>query len=190
MNFFRSPRALPVRATLASLPLLLGLGISHTALAQMTDVVHLHNGDHVTGEIKELARGQLRFSTNAFGTIYVKWEDVERIESDKRLQVEIINGRQFFGPVQASDARNELAMDVSGDIIKLDLKRIVHIQPIKRTGRFNGNLDNSLSVGFTYASASDVMQWNVNGSTKYRTQKYLVSASYNSFITNNYIKVY
>ena len=44
------------------------------AAAQRTDVVELRNGDEITGEIKELARGKLKFKTDDMGTIYVEWE--------------------------------------------------------------------------------------------------------------------
>ena len=37
--------------------------VASPALAQKTDVVHLENGDDLTGEIKGLDRGRLKYST-------------------------------------------------------------------------------------------------------------------------------
>ena len=155
------------------------------ALAQKTDIVHLKNGDSLTVEVKELVGGKMRLSTEAFGTIYVKWEDVERIVTDKPLQVELIDGRRYFGPPQPSDVRGTLMLDVDGDSVTMDTDQIVYIQPIKGAKGLRGNLDNSLSIGFSYTQASDVMQWHVSASTQYRAEKFLASASYHSMVTNN-----
>ena len=50
---------------------LLGCFQSPSALAQKNDYVYLKNGDRLTVEVKELTRGQMRLSTDAFGTIHV-----------------------------------------------------------------------------------------------------------------------
>jgi len=172
----------------AAPPLLVCLSVwclSPTALAQQTDVVHLKNGDRLTVEVKELVRGQMRLKTDAFGTIYVNWEDVDRIETDKRLQVEILNGRRYFGPAKPGEDSGMLTLDVRGELVTLAADEIVFIQPIKGTKGLRGNLDNSLSIGLSYTQASDVLQWHVSASTEYRTETYLASATYHSMVTNN-----
>jgi len=67
-------------------------------------IVYLKNGDRVTGEIKDLIRGEMRLKTDTFGTIYVKWQDVERIKTDRRLQVEQVSGQRYFGPALADNS--------------------------------------------------------------------------------------
>ena len=47
------------------------LGAAGSALAAKTDVVTLKNGDRITGEVKRLDRGRLRYSTDDMGTIYI-----------------------------------------------------------------------------------------------------------------------
>lgn len=165
--------------------LLAGISQSPSAVAQKTDYVYLKNGDRLTVEVKELSRGQMRLSTNAFGTIYVKWEDVERIETSKRLQIELVNGRRFFGPAQVSKEPGVVALQVDGEVLSFDNDRIVRIQPIKGFRGLQGNLDNTLSLGLSYTQASDVLQWNVSASTRYQTEKFVAAASYNSMITRN-----
>jgi hypothetical protein len=161
------------------------LTVSAPVLAQKTDLIFLHNGDRVTGEIKELQRGELRVTTNAFGTLYVNWEDVERIASDKRIQVEMVDGARYYGPASASEEPDVVSLNIAGAAVNLDLNQIVHLIPIKENRTFSGNLDNSLSIGFTYSRASDVLQWNVNASSKYRAEKYLASLTFDSMVTNN-----
>lgn len=160
------------------------LFFSPAAFAQKTDVVHLKNGDYVTAEIKELSRGEMRLSTDAFGTIYVKWEDVDHVESSKRLQVEMIDGQRFFARIHPEQESGKLNLSVSGEKFELDMEQVVYAQSIKGEDH-PGNWDNSLSVGFTFAKASDVTQWNVSASTSYKTEKYSATASYDSLITEN-----
>ena len=165
--------------------LIVTIMMSSTALAQKTDQVFLHNGDRVTGDIKELIRGELRISTDTFGTIYVSWADVEHIVSDKRILLETSDGTRYFGPIAESQEPDAVSLDISGDVVSLDSNQLVFLQTIKENQSFVGNIDNSLSVGFTYAKASDVLQWHVNASSKFRAEKYLASLSYNAMITNN-----
>lgn len=178
-------RGFPERVLRVLFVCLLGLLAAPFALAKQTDIVHLKNGDRVTGEIKDLVRGQMRLKTDAFGTIYVRWQDVERLTTDKRLQVELVNGQRFFGPALAEDLPDKLSLQIESKVETFDIDQIVFVQPIKGNDQRVGNLNNSLSVGFTYTKASDVTQWHINASTEYRTRKYLLSASYDSLITNN-----
>ena len=45
-------------------------GLCH---AQKTDSITMINGDVITGELKELYRGLLKYSTDSMGTIYIEW---------------------------------------------------------------------------------------------------------------------
>lgn len=155
------------------------------AHAQKTDIIYLHNGDRVTGEIKELVHGQVRISTDPFGIIHLKWQEVERIETTKRLQIETARGKRYFGPMAPGETADMLALNVSGQTVEIALPDVTHMQPIKQNERFQGNFDAKVAVGFSYTSASDIMRWNINASTRYRTEKYIASAKYDSLITNN-----
>ncbi len=42
--------------------------------APKTDVVIFKNGDRLTGEVKSLERGRLRFNTDATGTNSIEWD--------------------------------------------------------------------------------------------------------------------
>lgn len=164
---------------------LAGVSQSPSAIAQKTDYVYLKNGDRLTVEVKELKRGQMRLETDAFGTISVKWVDVDRIETDKPLQIELSGGQRFFGNAVTVSQSGSTALEVGGSVLTFDNETIVYIQPIKGKWGLRGNLDNSLSIGMSYTQASDVLQWNVSASSRYRTDKYVASASYDSLITNN-----
>ena len=58
-------------------PLLLLLSLK----AQKTDIVILKNGDRITGEIKELRKGKLKYSTDNISTIYIEWDNISELYS-------------------------------------------------------------------------------------------------------------
>mgnify|MGYP006959942083 CR=1 FL=1 len=57
------------------------LTVSFSARAERTDVVFLHNGDRITGEVKSLSRGKLEFKTDHMGTVFIEWDDIRKIIS-------------------------------------------------------------------------------------------------------------
>jgi len=62
---------LSCRLARAALALTWLLVVSGTAHAQpKADIVRLANGDRITGEVKNLNRGQLELSTDDVGTLY------------------------------------------------------------------------------------------------------------------------
>ena len=85
MSIFRRP----ISAILALLTI---LAATAAAQAAKTDVVVLVNGNAVTGEIKSLDFGALRYSTDSMGTVNVDWEDIVAITSNQDLQS--TNGRR------------------------------------------------------------------------------------------------
>ena len=66
------------------------LGTPSNSIAQKTDILTLRNGDVITGEIKGLNRNKLEFSTPRMSTVYIEWQEIARINSDKVFQVELI----------------------------------------------------------------------------------------------------
>jgi hypothetical protein len=78
------------------------LCLAPAAQAAKTDVARLINGDDVTGEIKSLEFGELRYSTDSMGTVSIEWEEVLALTSDQALQVEVSSGARYFGNLSGS----------------------------------------------------------------------------------------
>ena len=111
-----------------------------------TDVVYLNNGDRITGEFKELVQGELKLSTAEMGSIYIKWEGVARIESDKYIEIELRDGRRVFG---------QLPPDMNSSAEILSIKTLKERNLSKRSlnplwmisCQFSGSCQSS-SIGF------------------------------------------
>ncbi len=167
--------------------LIAALLITMTAAAQAgkTDVIVMVNGDRVTGKILDLRQGQLRVDTVSMGTVTIKWPDVDRLESTKVIQAETANGRRYLGQVPHSSNRRTLTIESSTGRHELLHNDVVRLDTINANQSFFENLNNMLSIGFTYTQASDVLQWNIAASSEYRTPKFLARLEFDSMITDN-----
>lgn len=129
---------------------------------QRTDVVVLVNGDAITGEIKSLDRGALTYKTDDAGTLSIKWEKVVSLRSTDTFEVELLDGRRVYGPVEESP--DSLHLRVAGEDIPLD--QAVRITPIEATfvDRTSGYLD----LGYTFAKAKKASTLTFEAEARYR----------------------
>jgi hypothetical protein len=171
-----------LRVALATL-LLAILSVAGYA-APKTDVVVLINGDSITGEIKELKHGKLKYKTDSASTLYIKWAEIVSVKSDQQLQLEMSNGVRYFGSLKASNDSTMVQVVQEGLVIGLYKPQIVYIVPIKR-GNFWSRLDGSISVGFSYTKVSQVAQLSFGADAFYRTRDHITTAELSSLTTRN-----
>jgi hypothetical protein len=137
--------------------------------AAKTDVVELLNGDRITGEVKELAYGQLRFATDDMGTLYIEWSKIASLTSTRTLQVEMLDGRRLSAAAAArgdAPATLRLVGDAPQDVPIAGIARITALD----TGSGLERLYGSLSVGYSFTQASDVQVFNLGTSIGSRRQ--------------------
>jgi hypothetical protein len=154
-------------------------------LAAKTDVVVLDNGDHLTGEIKELRQGRLKFKTDAMGTVYVEWDHIVSISSKQYLEFETEKGQKFYGTPgpTAAAGKLQLTMYVQGveGGSELEMPDVVSITPIKQG--FWQRLDGSFDLGVTATQSNDLRQFSIGFKSSYRTEKYLRTLSIDSLFS-------
>ena len=154
------------------------------AYAAKTDVVVLVNGNAVTGEIKSLDFGSLRYGTDSMGTVNVDWQDIVSITSDQHLQVELTDGSRYFGTLLTPDERFRIRIQTATDEVTFSTDEIVRITPIETSSRFVERLDGSFSLGLQSQKSSGVITSNLSTDVAYRTRQYLVGLRLNSTITD------
>src|SRR6188474_897204 len=115
------------------------------AFAQKTDKVALKNGDTVTGEIKYMKFGMLKFDMTGPGKIDIKWEEIVKIRSDKKLQITMRNGDVWITTLDSMFKTREVILD--------DLVEIVKIKD-----KFLQRLDGDFNLGFNYAKSTENTQ--------------------------------
>ena len=171
MTIFRSTR----RVTLI-LSLLGASVLAMPALAEKTDVVVLKNGDHLTGEVKRLSYGQLVFSTDNMGTVYIEWDKIASISTSQVLQLEMADGSRHVGrspvpgpqpgilrltPAESDERR------VPVDLPMADIVRANYLEQ----GRLLTRLEGAVSAGYSFTNANSVEQLNFSGNIGSRDRK-------------------
>lgn len=152
------------------------------AFAAKTDVIILHNGDRITGEVKRLEFGMLTYSTDDAGTLSVKWDKITEIYAFQQFfRVEMEDGLLFFGTLDTDTSTFRLIVTFDSLRVPLNFPEVVSIAPIKRT--FWSRVEISTDLGFNFTKSSDVTQFNFNGNVKYRTYNFLHEISLSSIIS-------
>lgn len=150
------------------------------AHAQKTDVLVLGNGDHVTGEIKDLTRGKVRLKTNSMGTVYIKWQDIVSITSDKVFEVELESGQKFFGSIRPSEESGQDEIITDQADVGVRHLAIVRVTPIKES--FWQRLDGSIDLGLSFLQQNSQFDYNLGAEVKHRAENSLTQLKISSIV--------
>ena len=143
--------------------------------ASKTDVVVFDNGDRLTGEVKSLERGRLRFKTDATDTISIEWDDVAFLQSDQNIQVETQEGRRILGRIGRAESESSLVVLSDSGVVTLRNADVVLMTPIEERGV--SRLDGDVSAGYSFAQASNIKQLHFGLDMNYRTETRIISLS-------------
>lgn len=108
-----------------------------------TDIVHLKNGDKITGEILSTEEDEITIATEYAGEVVVKWESVENIESSRVVTIELKDKSRVKGiPLPVQPGQMSLRSDQVSDPVTINMSQIAAINPpsldkIPLTGHLN-----------------------------------------------------
>jgi uncharacterized protein DUF481 len=156
---------LPIEAArrmhVAALALVFGLFAVPTFAAR-TDVVVLINGDHITGEVHELAHGQLKVKTDYMGTLYIDWTKIASLTTNQRLHVGLSDGRRFYGPAPEPASKEAAIRLLSGQRdqapipVEVSISDVVELERLKGGDVWFDRLEGAVSAGYSYVPSSSV----------------------------------
>jgi putative salt-induced outer membrane protein YdiY len=152
--------------------------------AAKTDIVVLINGNAVTGEVKSLEFGSLRYSTDSMGTVSIDWEDIVSVTSQQDLQIELADGTRYFGKLFSPDDRHFVRIKTASEEVIIESSQVVRITPIETSEKFLERLDGSFSFGIQTTKSTEVTTSNLAADVSYRTRKYLFGTRLNSSVTD------
>jgi len=164
--------------------LLISAVLTSPVHASKTDVVVLANGDAVTGEIKGLEFGSLRYSTDSMGTVSIDWEDITSVQSNQNLQIELVDGSRYFGSFLATEDSASVRVKTASQEVDIPAQQVVRVTPIETNEKFWQNLDGSFSLGFQTQKSSAVTTSNVAADVSHRSRKYLYGLKLTSTVTD------
>ena len=154
-------------------------GIGHAD----TDVVIFKNGDRLTGEVKSLERGRLRFKTEATDTINIEWDEVAYLSSEQNIQVGTILGTRYLGHLVRSEDKFNLIVETGAGPIKLNNTQVVQMTPIE--DEVVNRLDGEITAGYNFTKANEVEQLNLGLDLEYRTETRIFSLDFDSVLTDS-----
>lgn len=151
--------------------------------ARNDDVVILKNGDRMTGEIKGLQRGELRFKASYMAeSVRLDWTKVERLESNGKYLIFLIDGKLFTDSVRMMPSKPDepdnfvIGQDANGPRVRqLDVLRLTPFE----TG-FWSRLEGTVDLGFNFTSGNGQYQTQFAATATYRKEDHLVKASIES----------
>lgn len=143
-------------------------GISNAA----PDVLIIDNGDRLTGELKSLERGKLRFDTDATGVIPVEWDNVATVQSNQNVQVETADGSRYLGRLLPGADSGQLIVSTATGQVSLDLVDVVLMATIETETL--DRLDGRVSVGYNFSRASKVQQFQLGLDMDFRTETKII----------------
>lgn len=135
-----------------------------SVMAQKTDTVTVRNGDRMVGEIKELQRGQLEFKTDAASTVYLKWPRVISIRTDKTFEIQLDDGRVYFGSLTPG-SQDSLVIKTDSQSVGVATQWVVSLERIKPS--FWDALDGSINLGFDFTQQNAKTDLNLSGDIHY-----------------------
>jgi len=169
------------RSCLQAFFLILFLLTSQAALAEKTDIVFLHNGDRITGEVKSLFRGKLEFKTDHMGTLYIEWQEILEIVSDTGQSIELTNGQRFYGALAKPENNDMLAIRTEEGQVGINTTDVISMYPVE--SGFWDRLDITADFGFSWDKGSDVGKYNLSINTEYRLPESLTNISFTTELT-------
>jgi hypothetical protein len=156
------------------------LAWSGEAIAQKTDVITLDNGDHITCEIKEMERGRLRCKTDVMGTLYIEWEHIVDIDTDKTLEVEMESGQRYFGSIQPAVAPAEMQVAIGQASTTIRRREVAFVKEIDPS--FWGKLDGGIDFGASFTQADNQLDYSLNANAAYTGRTNQVTVTLNSLL--------
>jgi len=163
--------------------IIITLAMASSAFAQKTDRVTFKNGDTLTVDIKEFDRGLLRASTNGIGTVYIEWDVIDSLTTDKTYRVELSSGVNFLGTIRRAEEGSNIIIQTDDGIRSIDFSDVVSMVRVKREQPFFDRIDGSVQLGMNYASGSEIGQANAGFNASLNEEKYFMSTNFSSTIT-------
>ena len=143
------------------------------------DVVILKNGDRITGEIKGLLHGELKFKSSYMAeAVRLDWARVDCLESKDHYLIYLTNGKLFTGSLRLAPGNSDtdnFQISVEQNALRVRQMEVLRIAPIE--ARFWRQLEGTLDFGFNFTSGNDQYQAQLAASATYRKGDHSFTAS-------------
>jgi hypothetical protein len=158
---------------------------SSTAAKSLDDVVVLNNGDRMTGEIKSLEQGELKFKCSyMIDSVFLDWNKVAGLQSKDHYIVLLTTGRVFTASIKlgaTTGATENFLIDTGNESIHVKQVDVLRIRPAEQS--FWSQLNGSIDYGFSYNSGNSQYQTQLSAAASYNGEGYVVATDMSSVFT-------
>jgi hypothetical protein len=155
---------------------------SSAAAKSKDDVVTLNNGDRMTGEIKSLEHGELKFKSSYMAeSVLLDWQRVARLESKDHYIVALTTGNVFTARIELDATANPASsflLTVGVASFSVDRAAVLRIRPADQN--FWTQLNGSIDYGFSYTSGNSQYQTQLTTALVYNGEGYTVTGDLSS----------
>lgn len=121
------------------------------------DILHLINGDRLTGKILSFQQGRLSFDAQGPGIVSVKWYKIFSIDGGSKIyKVENIFGEIFIGKIAKSDIMGEIIVLTEPKQTKIKFEEILRIFPLEE--KWWQGFKGDIGAGVSYTKSSEVLR--------------------------------
>ena len=143
-----------------------------TTVAGNDDVVILKNGDRLTGEIRGLQNGELKFFSGYMAeSVRLNWTKVERLESKSTFMIFLVDGKLFTDVIRLlpSNSGQVANFVIAGKHESARVQQLDVVRILLADARFFKRLEGSVDFGFNFTSGNDQYSTELLATTTYRT---------------------
>lgn len=147
------------------------------------DVVTLTSGNRLTGEIRELSRGELEFSIDGVrGWSGIDWRNIESLESAQRFDIVLASGERTSGVI-TSLSKGKLEIQTDAGRQTIEQRDLIFMRAVGAS--FVDRIAGSIDLGLEFLTADDQFDWTLNADLTHRTRNYLTNVYLTSLVRQN-----
>jgi len=140
------------------------------------DTLILKNKDVIAGEIKLMNRGVMQIETDYSKKDFeVEWDGIVSIRTLTTFLITLTDGSRYLGRLETGRDGKTRIMQGYNRNIEVPLPDIVEMRPVEET--FLSRLFGNLGVGLSITKANHYRQLDLQLSTGYRAEKWLLDGS-------------
>ena len=98
----------------------------------VADEVYLKNGDHITGQVITMEKGELIFETSYAGEIHIDWAEVSELKTDAPITVVLSDDTSLQGiPKPSDEGEMKLETEITIAPVSFNIAEVKAINPKK-----------------------------------------------------------
>lgn len=149
--------------------------------SQGRDTIVTLSGDKLIGEIQSMNKGVLTFETDYSDSDFqIDWMKIRAIQTSNSYKIQDNNGNLYLGLIKSIESQVDtiILLTIAGEVYR-NFSSISKIEELDE--KFKDRLSLGIFLGYSYTKASGSQQISIRSNAGYRSNKWALASSINSF---------